>query len=61
MAVFIDSADSIDKSCMSMYDQGMTEKLMAAMSDYYNGKVSQDQAWNNFYTSVIELYPNLSK
>ena len=44
-----------------MYDQGMTEKLQAAMADYYNGKVSQDQAWNNFYTSVIEIYPNLSK
>lgn len=61
MAVFIDSAASIDKSCMSMYDQGMSEKIQSAFSDYFNGKVSEDQAWDNFYTSVIELYPNLTR
>ncbi len=61
MSVFIDSAASIDKSCMSMYDQGMTEKLMSAMADYYNEKVDLDKAWENFYTSVLEVYPNLSK
>jgi hypothetical protein len=61
MAVFIDSAASIDKSNISMYDQGMTEKIQSAFSDYFNGKVTEDQAWENFYTSVIELYPNLTR
>jgi len=61
MALFIDSAASIDKSNMSMYDQGMTEKLQAAMKDYFEGLVSEDEAWNNFYTAVLEVYPNLSK
>ena len=61
MAVFIDSASSIDKSFMSMYDQGVTEKIQQAMADYYNGTVTLDQAWSNFYTSLIELYPNLKK
>ncbi len=61
MAVFIDSAAAINKDCMSMYDQGMTEKLMSAMADYYNGKVDLNKAWDNFYTSVIELYPNLKR
>ncbi len=61
MALFIDSAASIDKSCMSAYDQGMNEKLQAAMADYYNDKVTLDEAWDNFYTAVLELYPNLSK
>ena len=61
MALFIDSAASIDKSCMSAYDQGMNEKLQAAMADYYNDKVTLEQAWDNFYTAVLELYPNLTK
>jgi len=61
MALFIDSAASIDKSNISMYDQGITEKLQAAMKDYFDGQVTEDQAWNNFYTSVLEIYPNLSK
>jgi hypothetical protein len=31
------------------------------MADYYNGKVNETTAWNNFYTAVLELYPNLTK
>ena len=61
MAFFIDSAASIDKSFLSMYDQGMSEKIQAAMKDYFEGKVTLDKAWDNFYTSVLELYPNLTK
>ncbi|MCQ2597006.1 MAG: ABC transporter substrate-binding protein [Treponema sp.] len=61
MSFFLDSAKSIDKSCMSMYDQGMNEKIQSAMADYYNGLVTLDQAWDNFYTSILEVYPNLTK
>lgn len=61
MALFIDSAASIKKECMSQYDQGMTEKLQGAMKDYFEGKVTEEEAWNNFYTAVIELYPSLSR
>ena len=61
MALFIDSAASIDKSCMSMYDQGMNEKIQSAMKDYFEGLIDIDTAWNNFYTSVLETYPNLTK
>jgi len=61
LALLLDSAKSIDKSNMSAYDQGMAEKLQAAMADYYNGKVDETTAWNNFYTAVLELYPNLTK
>ncbi|MCQ2587228.1 MAG: ABC transporter substrate-binding protein [Treponema sp.] len=61
MAFFLDSAKSIDKSCMSMYDQGMNEKIQSAMKDYFEGLVDIDTAWANFYTSVTETYPNLSK
>ncbi len=61
MAFFIDSAASIDKSFISAYDQGMNEKIQGAMKDYFNGQVTEEEAWDNFYTSVLELYPNLSK
>jgi len=61
VALFIDSAASIKKECMSMYDQGMTEKLMSSMKDYFEGLITEDEAWNNFYTAVLEIYPNLSK
>ncbi|MBQ7166088.1 MAG: carbohydrate ABC transporter substrate-binding protein [Treponema sp.] len=61
LALLLQNAKKIDKSKVSMYDQGISEKLQAAMADYYNGKVTEDQAWNNFYTSVRELYPNLKK
>lgn len=58
---FLDSATSIDKSCITQYDQGMSEKIQSAMKDYFDGKVSLDQAWANFYTSIQELYPKLKK
>ncbi|MBI9097499.1 MAG: carbohydrate ABC transporter substrate-binding protein [Spirochaetaceae bacterium] len=58
---FLESAKSIDRSNMSPYDQGMTEKLMNSFSDYFNGTISKDKAWDNFYTSVLELYPNLTR
>ena len=61
MAFFLDSAKSIDKSKMSPYYQGMYELIQAAMADYYNGKVSEAQAWDNFYMSITELYPNLKR
>lgn len=58
---FLDSATSIDKSCITQYDQGMSEKLQGAMKDYFNDKITLEEAWNNFYTAVLELYPNLSR
>ncbi|MDC7124423.1 MAG: carbohydrate ABC transporter substrate-binding protein [Spirochaetales bacterium] len=61
ISAFLDSATSIDRSNMSPYDQGMTEKLQTAFSDYFNGTITKDEAWDNFYTSVLELYPNLTR
>ncbi|OQY38203.1 MAG: ABC transporter substrate-binding protein [Spirochaetaceae bacterium 4572_7] len=61
IAAFLDSAKSIDRSSMSSYDQGMNEKLANSFSDYFNGTITKEQAWDNFYTAVFELYPNLTK
>lgn len=59
--MFLDSAKSISKSTMTMYDQGFAEKIQGAMQDYYNGDVDEATAWDNFYKALIELYPNLQK
>ena len=61
MKFFLASAKSINKNNMSMYDQGMAEVLQSAMADYFNGKVDENTAWSNFYTSITERYPNLKK
>ncbi len=61
ISMFLDSATSIDRSTMGPYDQGMTESIQAAFADYFNGTVTKQQAYNNFYTDVMEKYPNLTK
>lgn len=58
---FLDSAQSIDRSTISAYDLGMAEKIQTAMGDYYNGLIDLDKAWDNFYKSIRETYPNLSR
>jgi hypothetical protein len=58
---FLDSAKSINRSNMSIYDQGMTEVLQASFKEYFDGKVTKDKAWDNFYTAILEKYPNLKK
>ena len=61
IALFLDSAKSISKATMTPYDQGFAEKIQGAMADYYNGDVDEATAWDNFYKSLKELYPNLQK
>ncbi|MCR5126011.1 MAG: carbohydrate ABC transporter substrate-binding protein [Treponema sp.] len=59
--LFLDSAQAIDRSNISMYDLGMSEKIQSAMKDYFDEKITLEEAWNNFYTSVLELYPKLKR
>ena len=61
LALLLQNVRKIDKSNISPYDQGMTEKLMGSMTDYFHGAVSEDQAWNNFFTAIKETYPNLKR
>ncbi len=58
---FLDSAKSISKTNISKYDQGMSEKIQAAMKDYFDGKVDEATAWENFYKSIEEKYPALQR
>lgn len=61
LPIYMQNAAKIKKDKMTAYDQGFNEKVQAAMKDYYEGKVDLDTAWNNFYASILELYPNLKR
>ncbi|MDR0885550.1 MAG: ABC transporter substrate-binding protein [Clostridiales Family XIII bacterium] len=59
--MFLDVAPNVSMENVSPYDQGMNEALQQAFKDYYDGKVSKDEAYDNFFDAVIEKYPNLSR
>lgn len=59
IALFAESADAIDMSNISPYDQGINEGIQTAFKDYFAGSVSKETAWDNFYTDIQETYPNL--
>ncbi len=61
MAFFLDSAKSIQKENMSAYDQGMSETIQRAFKDYFDGIIDEATAWDNFYDSITEKYPNLQR
>lgn len=60
ISVLLDSAKSI-KYISSPYDQGCNEKIQEAMRGYFNGTATYDEAMENFYTLVLEKYPELSR
>lgn len=60
IAVLLDSAQSIDMSNITMYDQLINEPLPAAFKDYFLGNISEEQAYTNFFKGVLETYPNLT-
>jgi len=60
ISVLLDSAKSI-KYISSPYDQGCNEKIQEAMRGYFNGTATYEEAMDNFYTLVLEKYPELSR
>jgi multiple sugar transport system substrate-binding protein len=56
-----EAASKISLDTLSPYDQGMTEQFQNAFHDYFNGNISKEEALENFYTAILELYPNLSR
>jgi hypothetical protein len=61
VAFFLDSAKSINRGNITKYDQGMSEEIQKAAKDYFDGKVDKAKAIDNFYTAILEKYPNLKK
>lgn len=61
LPIYIKNGASISKKTMTKYDQTCNEKIQQAMKDYFEGVVDIDTAWDNFYTAVLEKYPNLKR
>lgn len=61
IALFAEAAKKIDMSNISDYDQGLNETIQQCMHEYFEGNVDQETAWENFYTTVMEKYPELTK
>ncbi len=61
ISVLLDSAQSIDMSNISMYDQLLNEPLPAAFLDYFLGSITEEEAYDNFYTTALQSYPNLKR
>ncbi len=60
IALFNESAATIDMSNISPYDQGLNEKLQSSFKDYFLGTITWDEAWAAFEEQVTTLYPELS-
>ena len=58
---FLGGIDSIDLSNLSGYDQGCNEEFQNAMKNYFEGNATYEEALDQFYTAVIEKYPELSR
>lgn len=56
-----DAAAKITLDTLSPYDQGMTEEWQRAFKGYFDGVVTKDVALENFYTAILEKYPNLTR
>ena len=61
IALFSEAAGKIDMSNISDYDQGLNEGIQQSMHEYFEGNVDFDTALENFYTSAIEKYPELTR
>ena len=58
---FLAGIDSIDLSNLSGYDQGCNEEFQGAMKNYFEGNATYEEALDQFYTAVIEKYPELTR
>ena len=57
---FAPVAENIKIAPLSSYDQGCVELIQNAFSDYYQGNVDFDRAKENFETSIMERYPDIT-
>ncbi|MBE5849622.1 MAG: ABC transporter substrate-binding protein [Lachnospiraceae bacterium] len=61
LPMYMEGAEKIDLSNLSAYDQGCNEEFQNNMKDYFLGNATYEEALENFYTAVIEKYPELTK
>jgi len=60
LGMFCEGAEKIDRSNMTIYDQGFTEEFQKAMKDYFEGNATYKEALDIFYKGITEKYPELT-
>lgn len=58
-ALLSDAAANLSLKIASPYDQGVIEKMQAAMKDYFDGTADLDSAKATFEKSIKEVYPTI--
>ena len=61
IALFVDTAPYITMDNISQFDQALTSAVQTAMTDYFNGIVTREQAWDNFFIHATTLHPHLKR
>lgn len=61
IALFAEAAKNIDMSNVTDYDFDMNEKIQQAMHKYFIGSSTYDMALEEFYTLIMEKYPELKR
>ncbi len=54
-----ESAATINLERTTVYDSDFYFKILQNMTGYFNGTISLQQAWNNFYKEMERNYPQL--
>ncbi len=60
LPLYVASADSIDLSNMSIYDQACNEEFQNAMKNWFEGNATYEEALDLFYKAVVEKHPDLT-
>ena len=61
LPMYCAGVESIDLSNLSNYDSGCNLDFQDAMTNYFEGNATLDEALELFYKAVLERYPELSR
>lgn len=60
LAMYAAGVESIDLSYLSNYDSGCNADFQSAITNYFEGNATLDEALELFYTATLERYPELT-
>lgn len=60
LAMYAAGVESIDLSNLSNYDSGCNAEFQSAITNYFEGNATLEEALDLFYTAVTEKYPELT-
>lgn len=60
LGMYAAGVESIDLSNITSYDSGCNSEFQSALTNYFEGNATLDEALDLFYTAVLEKYPELT-